>query len=82
MPCVFLRGGHCKTHGQKGIKKWKPSKITVEGDDGKLVTKYRKKTFYVCDLSLTGGGRLRQQELSFTCKTTPKDNLGQEDTNF
>ena len=56
LPCVYLRGGYCKVHKAKGIKKTSQSRNTVRGEDGKLVTKYTKKTHYVCDLNLTGGG--------------------------
>ena len=78
--CVFMRGGYCKTHKQKGNKKFEWNKVTVEGDNGRPVTKYRKTTVYVYDLSLTGRGRLRQLELPFTRKTTLEDNLSHEDT--
>ena len=76
---MYLRGGYCKVHKSKGIKKTSQSRNTVRGEDGKLVTKYTKKTYYVCDINLTGGGRLRQQGLNFPLKTTLEDNPSQDD---
>ena len=49
--CVYRRGGVCNTHGEGAIRKWKPTRTVVVGDDGMETIKKGKKMFWVCDLN-------------------------------
>ena len=76
--CVYKRGGVCKEHG-KGAKKHSRPVVTREvGPGGEIVVTKSKKMFYVCDLSLERGRRLRQSRLSFM--NTPERPSGMTDT--
>ena len=68
--CEYLRGGVCKEHGGGAIKKWKPTKTTVVGEDGLETVRRGRKEFYACNLSIKN------------LKTTPvdKDNPSDRDT--
>ena len=81
-PCVYKRGGTCKTHGRGAIRKWKPVLEEVVDNEGRVTMQYlgKKRTYYVCDLDPRKGGKLRQSKLSFQLKTTPKDSHNREDT--
>ena len=44
----------------------------MEWVDGRKITKTKRKTFYVCDIDHMGGGRLRQQKITFLIPSTSK----------
>ena len=65
--CQYVRGGYCTLHGEKGTKKFKPSWVTTQGQDGRTVKTYKRGYHYVCE---QGNKKKIQQQLSFV-KTTP-----------
>ena len=63
--CSYVKGW-CKKHGGGAKKHWRPKWVRVKGVDGKFTMKMTHQTYYVCDLSLEAGTRLRQTRLSLT----------------
>ena len=63
--CSYVKGW-CKKYGGGAKKHWRPKWVRVKGVDGKYSMKMTHQTYYVCDLSLEAGTRLRQTRLSLT----------------
>ena len=74
--CEHSKDGVCSIHGE-GAKKF-PKLVTLKVRDksGKEVTKTAKRYFFVCDLSLRRGIKLKQTRLSFRKTTNTEDNPG------
>ena len=87
--CSYKKGGVCRIHGGGAKLKFKPSWVTTRGANGEEVRTYQKKSYYVCDLGQQGGGRLRQQGISFAgispgrrvTRTPDTDKQGGDDSN-
>ena len=76
--CEHSKDGVCSIHGE-GAKKF-PKLVTLKVRDksGKEVTRTAKRYFFVCDLSLRRGIKLKQTRLSFRKTTNPEDNPDNE----
>ena len=63
-PCQYVRGGHCLSHGAGAIELFRGGYEWKKGRGGRMVKRYKKDYYYVCDLN--GRGRkLRQTRISF-----------------
>ena len=74
--CTYSKGGMCSQHGH-GIEKFEPGHEMVVGKDGGLKKKYVKKKYWVCDLDMESGKKLRQPSINF--KMTQNDRKGGND---
>ena len=72
--CVHTKDGVCSLHGE-GAKRL-PKLVTqvLKDKTGQEVRKTVKKYFFVCDLSMRRGNKLRQTRLSFKKTTKLEDN--------
>ena len=53
------------------MRKWKPTNVLTKGADGKMTYEYKRVPYYECETVLRRGrGRLRQDKLSESKKTT------------
>ena len=70
--CSHDKDGVCAVHGAGARETWKYVGKTVDWVNGRKVTKCKKKTIFVCDVDPMGGGRLKQQKISFLIPSTSK----------
>ena len=72
--CQYLEGGYCLTHGEGAMEKFRGGYKLVKGRGGKIIKKYQREKYFVCDLGRGGrGGKLRQTRLSFVQKTSSNE---------
>ena len=75
---MHTKDGVCSLHGEGAKKFPKLVNLVVRDKAGKEVRRTAKRYFYVCDLSLRGGNKLRKTKLSFRKTTYPEDNPDKE----
>ena len=66
--CQYSKDGVCSIHRGKGIRKWKPVRLSRVGADGNRTTRVTKKYYFVCDVGPGGMGTV-QPKLNFNTVT-------------
>ena len=77
--CHHVRRGRCLVHGEKAVKKFRPSWVNTVGPGGELVRTYRRKMYWQCDVGPMKGVILKQRQLSVS-GTTGTRSQGTRDT--
>ena len=72
MNCVYDDKGVCQSHGQ-GVERFRGGYEIVKGKNGKLMKRYKRTQYFVCDLDMGWSKKLRQTKLSFNNVMTQDD---------
>ena len=73
--CQYVGDGHCLTHGAGAVERFRGGHTFVRGRRGKLVKRYTREYYYICDLARGGrGGKLKQTRLPFPKVKVDKKN--------